>query len=650
MHAESSSAVERAPGMRPDSVRRASWIALGFGIWLIGGFFLVLWAIAQGQSPDVAASPFHIPVYAGVVTLAAFTAVTVTRSLRRGEGWRGALPGHAATIIGAAVLVAGLVLDVGWREGVGIGQGAEGNLAPSRIVLGIGLFLVAAAPLLASRSAGGGAVPAVAVIGSAGLAMGLLSWPGGFHPAASPWLAQAPDEPGQLSELWVMDADGSHQTRLVEAAPGESLGYASWTADGSRIAYTRFVFNDEDSLEAGEAAIWSTGPDGTDRHADLRGSDWNWIPRWSPDGAWIAFTREAPGGPWMQAGPAGPAPGGGPQGAQGPLSVPLPQADIWRVATAGGDPERLTDSPGDDRAPVYSPDGTRIVFDSTRDGNTEIYVMDADGSNQRRVTDDPGEDWGASWSPDGQQIAFNSSRGGGDLDIYVMAADGSDVRRLTIGVTPNVAPSWSPDGQKLAYTARDAQLNGQIKVIDVAGGTPRDLSRDAAVADELWTGGWGPDGRIVFDRITNPASEETGIIHENLAAASLLITAALVAVVLVLLSGTRLPFGSMTAAGLIGFALASAPAQEWRFVPVGIAVGLVADVLAWRADAGWRARLVGATAAAGVVLGSGLVILLTGRLAWTPTLLIGVAVAAAAAGWAIGAVAAAGPPRAAADA
>jgi TolB protein len=615
--------------------RRAAWIALGFGVWVVGGFFVVLWAIAQGQSPDVAASPYHIPVYAGLISLAAFSAAAVIRAVRRGHGWRAALPGHPATVVGAAVLVAGLVLDVGWREGIGIGQGIEENLAPSRIVLAVGFFLVAAAPLLAARALAGRGLPRVAVIGSAGLTIGLLSWPGGFHPAASPWLAEVPDLPGQASELWVMDADGSHQTRLLEAGRDENLGYASWTGDGSAIVYTSFTIPG-DTLESGQASIWTVRADGSGRRTDVRGPDWNWIPRWSPDGAWLAFTREAAGGPWMQAGPAGPAPGGGPQGgAQGPLSVPLPHADIWRVAAGGGLPERLTDSAGDDRAPVYSPDGTRILFDSTRDGNTEIYVMNADGSNERRLTNDEGDDWGASWSPDGRQVAFNSSRNG-DMDIYVMDADGSHVRRITLGGTANVAPTWSPDGQRLAYTARGADGNGQIMAVELAAGRTHDLSRDAAFADEVWTGGWGPDGRIVFNRTTNPGSDDTGIIQENLGAASLLITAVLVAVALVLTGGLGLPFGSLAAASLIGFALASAPTMEWRFLPVGLAVGLAADVLAWRLPADRRAAVIGAVTAALFVLGSGLAILLTGKLAWSPTLLYGVAVAAAASGWGIG--------------
>jgi len=206
-------------------------------------------------------------------------------------------------------------------------------------------------------------------------------------------------------------------------------------------------------------------------------------------------------------------------------------------------------------------------------------------------------------------------------------------------VTPNVAPSWSPDGRQHAYTARDAQGVGQINVVDALGGTPRSLSREPAVADEVWTGGWGPHGRIVFDRTVNPDSAETGIIHENLASAALLITAVLVAVVLVLAAGVGLPFGSLTAAALIGFALASVPGMEWRFAPVGLAVGLGADLVAWRVESAWRSRVIGALAAATVVIGSGLVVLFTATLAWSPTLLIGVAAAAAAAGWALGALA-----------
>ena len=72
----------------------------------------------------------------------------------------------------------------------------------------------------------------------------------------------------------------------------------------------------------------------------------------------------------------------------------------------------------------------KIAFVSNRDGNDEIYVMDADGSNQTRLTFNDGSDSSPMWSPDGAQIAFTSVREG-NTDIYVMDADGSNVRRLS---------------------------------------------------------------------------------------------------------------------------------------------------------------------------------------------------------------------------
>jgi len=90
---------------------------------------------------------------------------------------------------------------------------------------------------------------------------------------------------------------------------------------------------------------------------------------------------------------------------------------------------RLTKS-GNDIEPFWSPDGEHIVFTSDRDGNPNIYIMDADGSNVTLLTDGPGNDNNPSWSPDGDRIAFSSDRDG-DWEIYVMDADGSNTIQLT---------------------------------------------------------------------------------------------------------------------------------------------------------------------------------------------------------------------------
>ena len=85
----------------------------------------------------------------------------------------------------------------------------------------------------------------------------------------------------------------------------------------------------------------------------------------------------------------------------------------------------------------------RIAFVSSRDGNDEIYVMNADGSNQTRLTHDPPINAAPAWSPDGRQLAFISTRDG-NLEIYVMNADGSNPTNLTKNIAIDYAPVWSP--------------------------------------------------------------------------------------------------------------------------------------------------------------------------------------------------------------
>jgi dipeptidyl aminopeptidase/acylaminoacyl peptidase len=538
------------------------------------------------------------------------------------------------------MLVLALILDVGWREGVGIVFGIEEAFAPSRVVLLIGLGMVAVTPLRAALLLGADRVPRPTVLLSAALTIAALGWPGGFHPAQTAWLAVDPDLPEPRIDLWAMDADGSHQTRLIEATEGSNLGYASWAPDGTRIAYTTFRVPPA-GIASAEASVWAANADGDEPVALLDADEFRWIPRFTPDGMHVLYTQEAQGGPWMEEGPVGPGAAAGPQG---PLSVPLPQADIWRVPASGGEPERLTDSAGDDRAPVPSPDGSLILFDATRDGNTELYVMDADGANPRRLTDDPGEDWGASWSPDGTRIAFNSSRTG-DMEIFVMSADGEDVRQLTFDRGTNTSPTWSPDGSRIAFTVRADDGFGQIwSMASDDGSDRRDLSRSPSTDDQVWTGGWGTHGRIVFARGQAPPAEATPLVRFDLGTAAMLLSVALVAAVVVVLARTAPPLGSFTLVLTIATALLSAPGGEWRFVVAGVAAGLATDIGAWLGPTHLRGRIAAATSAAAFVLAAAGIAQATTGLEWTPTLALGVAFAAGAIGWGIGLLAE-GPPR-----
>ena len=127
-----------------------------------------------------------------------------------------------------------------------------------------------------------------------------------------------------------------------------------------------------------------------------------------------------------------------------------------------------------DFSPAWSPGGRKIVFVSTRDGNQEIYVMNADRSNQTRLTNHTGADTVPSFTADGSQIEFIRETNG-TQETFVMDADGSDQHAL--GNFTGIYASWSPDGTKLAYAAfAGVATDYDIYVADPDGSNAVDIS------------------------------------------------------------------------------------------------------------------------------------------------------------------------------
>jgi Tol biopolymer transport system component len=166
-------------------------------------------------------------------------------------------------------------------------------------------------------------------------------------------------------------------------------------------------------------------------------------------------------------------------------------------------PVRLTFTVGNG-VPMWSPDGTKVVFHSIRDGNYEVYVMNADGSNQTRLTNNPAPSWSPgnwfpAWSPDGTKIAFCSARDGND-EIYIMNADGSNQTRLTNNPADDNYPSWSPDATKIAFTS-DRDGISEIYVMDADGSNPnRFTTSPVDFKQGFICPSWSPDGsKIAFN-------------------------------------------------------------------------------------------------------------------------------------------------------
>ncbi|MBC8028496.1 MAG: PD40 domain-containing protein [Pyrinomonadaceae bacterium] len=132
-------------------------------------------------------------------------------------------------------------------------------------------------------------------------------------------------------------------------------------------------------------------------------------------------------------------------------------AQIYSMNVDGSSLTRLTTNAYNDDHPRWSPNGTKILFQSDRDnpetGNYDIYVMNANGTSQTRLTYDATDDSAAEWSPDGSKIVFQSLRNGQFYQVYVMNADGTNQANTSGGFAPDYQPSWSPNGAKIAFAS-----------------------------------------------------------------------------------------------------------------------------------------------------------------------------------------------------
>lgn len=178
-------------------------------------------------------------------------------------------------------------------------------------------------------------------------------------------------------------------------------------------------------------------------------------------------------------------------------------AEIYVMHADGSNQTRLTHTSWNEKAPNWSPDGSRLIYTSNRDGRFQVWMMNADGTGQHPLTSTQGQELASDWSPDGATIAFYSSRNdpnpGGcwpmcTWQIYLMNTDGSSQRRLMSSAGSDQAPRWSPDGSRILFYSQRAG-NWDIYVVNADGtGEVRLTTTPKWEALPVWS----PDGTKIL--------------------------------------------------------------------------------------------------------------------------------------------------------
>lgn len=179
------------------------------------------------------------------------------------------------------------------------------------------------------------------------------------------------------------------------------------------------------------------------------------------------------------------------------ISIRDGNPEIYVMNADGAGQTRLTNTPALEMEHAWNPAGTRLVFVSRRTGSYELFAMDADGGNVVRLTTNGQADWGPSYTPDGARLLFFRTISGSD-EIHSMDVDGSNEQRLTQNTWFDVLPVMTPDGQTIIFNSdrngATRQANYDVYRMNADGTNPVRLTTNPG---QDWYHAVSPDGKLI---------------------------------------------------------------------------------------------------------------------------------------------------------
>jgi len=301
--------------------------------------------------------------------------------------------------------------------------------------------------------------------------------------------------PREPASIFLLSLDSREVRRLTSTLRFRGDFSPEFSPDGQTLAFGR------DSQ--GVQSIYAVPVSGGEEQRLTSDTSQKWGLAWTPDGSEIVFANV--GWLWKVS-----RRGGNPEKLQFGQDGFQPSIrgnrlvyvhlkfnnNIWRrylnSSVAASSPDKFITSTRMESGPQFSPDGSKVAFESTRSGAYEVWLCRSDGSGLMQLTNfNPSVTGTPRWSPDGRQIVFDS-RPAGNSDIFVVDVQGGPPRKLTSEPSNEGVPSWSRDGRWI-YFASDRSGNWELWKMPSAGGPAVQVTRHGGFAAFE-----SPDGRFLY--------------------------------------------------------------------------------------------------------------------------------------------------------